>query len=52
MNRVLPRYAVWGVVVLLALVFVFLRSGLDVDYVIPKRLTRLAAMIIGGVAIA
>ena len=52
MNRVLPRYAVWGVVVVLALVFVFLRSGLDVDYVIPKRLARLAAMVIGGVAIA
>lgn len=52
MSRVLPRYAVWGVVVLLALVFVFLRSGLDFDYVIPKRLARLAAMVIGGVAIA
>ena len=52
MSRALHRYAVWGAVVLLALVFVFMRSGLDFDYVIPKRLARLAAMVIGGVAIA
>lgn len=39
-------------VVVLALVFVFFDSGLDFDYVIPKRLARLAAMVIGGICVA
>ena len=52
MIRQHPRLAAWLVVIVLALVFVFLRSGLDVEYVIPKRIIRLMAMLIGGVAIA
>ncbi len=36
----------------LALTYVFLFSGLDFDYVIPKRLVRLGAMLIGGICIA
>ncbi|MFP3515622.1 iron chelate uptake ABC transporter family permease subunit [Pseudomonas sp. SIMBA_077] len=52
MIRQHPRLAVWSVVIVLALIFVLLRSGLDVDYVIPKRIARLSAMLIGGVAIA
>lgn len=50
--RLARRHAVWVLVVALALAFVFVRSGLDFDYVIPKRLARLAAMVIGGVCIA
>lgn len=46
------RYAVWVAVIALALTFLFLGSGFDFDYVIPKRLARLAAMLIGGVCIA
>lgn len=48
----ISRHAVWMVVVALALTFLFLRSGFDFDYVIPRRLARLAAMLIGGVCIA
>ncbi|WP_306580496.1 iron chelate uptake ABC transporter family permease subunit [Pseudomonas sp.] len=46
------RHLVWVVAVALALVFVFANAGLDFDYVIPKRLARLAAMVIGGVCVA
>ncbi|MBI6921049.1 MULTISPECIES: iron chelate uptake ABC transporter family permease subunit [Pseudomonas] len=46
------RHLVWLAVVALALVFVFANAGLDFDYVIPKRLARLAAMVIGGVCVA
>lgn len=42
----------WLGVVVLAAVFVLAGSGLDVDYVIPKRLVRLAAMLVGGVCVA
>ncbi|WP_426210237.1 iron chelate uptake ABC transporter family permease subunit [Pseudomonas sp. TWR2-1-1] len=52
MMHLQPRHAVWIVVVTLALIFVFLHSGLDFDYVIPKRIARLTAMLIGGAAIA
>ncbi|AOA05043.1 MULTISPECIES: iron chelate uptake ABC transporter family permease subunit [Pseudomonas] len=52
MRRLQPRLAVWGTVTLLALVFVFLGAGMDIEYVIPRRLTRLGAMVIGGVCIA
>ncbi|MGC5698979.1 iron chelate uptake ABC transporter family permease subunit [Pseudomonas sp. NFXW11] len=45
-------YLAWGVVLLLALVFVCAGSGLDFTYVIPKRLGRLAAMLMGGLCIA
>lgn len=50
--RMVSRHAVWMVVIALALAFLFFRSGFDFDYVIPKRLARLAAMLIGGVCIA
>lgn len=46
------RHAVWLTVAALALSFVFVRSGFDFDYVVPKRLARLGAMLIGGVCIA
>ncbi len=46
------RHLVWLAAVALALVFVFANAGLDFDYAIPKRLARLAAMVIGGVCVA
>ena len=36
----------------LTLVFVFAGSGMDFDYVIPKRLLRLATIVIGGICVA
>lgn len=36
----------------LALTYLLLFSGMDFDYVIPKRLVRLGAMLIGGICIA
>lgn len=50
--RLASRYTVWIVVFVLAMTFLFFRSGFDLDYVIPKRLARLSAMFIGGVCIA
>ena len=50
--RLIPRYAIWLGVVALALTFVLIHSDLDFDYVIPKRLGRLAAMVIGGACVA
>ncbi|HDS1733770.1 MULTISPECIES: iron chelate uptake ABC transporter family permease subunit [Pseudomonas] len=46
------RHVTWLAVIVLALLFVFVNSGLDFAYVIPKRLARLAAMVIGGVCVA
>lgn len=46
------RHAAWMAVLGLALAFVLFRSGLDLDYVIPKRLARLAAMVLGGICVA
>ncbi|MDP9940504.1 iron complex transport system permease protein [Pseudomonas sp. 3400] len=48
----LHSYAAWLLVCVMALVFLFLGSGMDFDYLIPKRLARLAAMFIGGVCVA
>lgn len=48
----ISRHGVWLVVIALALTFLFFRSGFDFGYVIPRRLARLAAMLIGGVCIA
>jgi len=45
-------YALWWVIIALALTFLFFDSDLDFDYVIPKRITRLAAMLLGAVCIA
>lgn len=50
--RMANRYVVWIVVIALALAFLLFRSGFDFDYLIPKRLTRLLAMLIGGVCVA
>lgn len=52
MRRAAPRYALWMVVLALAAAFVLVRSGFDLDYVIPKRLARLAAIVIGGICVA
>lgn len=52
MKRRLSRHAVWPVVIVFAVTFVLFGSDFDFDYVIPKRLARLAAMAIGGVCIA
>lgn len=52
MRGVVTRYGLWGLVLALAMAFVLLGSGFDLDYVIPSRLTRLAAMGIAGVCIA
>ena len=46
------RVAIWMVLVALVATFVLFNAGLDLDYVIPKRLTRLAAMFIGGICVA
>ena len=51
-QRFLSRHTIWIGVVLLAVLFVFVGAGMDVDYVIPKRLSRLAAMVIGSICIA
>ena len=48
----LRRYGLWLGVLALALGFVLLGSGLDFDYLIPKRLVRLAAIVIAGICIA
>lgn len=45
-------HAVWLSVAALALIFVFFRAGFDFDYIIPKRLARLAAIFIGGICVA
>ncbi|RSF03810.1 iron chelate uptake ABC transporter family permease subunit [Achromobacter aegrifaciens] len=50
--RAVPRQAAWVTVIALALAFLLFRSNLDFDYIIPKRLARLAAMLIGGICIA
>lgn len=52
MRHMATRYGLWLLVLLLALGFLLLGSGLDFDYVIPKRFTRLAAIGIAGVCIA
>ncbi|SDY36157.1 iron chelate uptake ABC transporter family permease subunit [Pseudomonas sp. NFIX28] len=52
MSSAFIRYGVWLLVLLLASGFLLLGSGLDFDYIIPKRLTRLAAMAIAGLCIA
>lgn len=52
MMRAASRKIVWVTVIALAMGFVFFRSGFDFDYIIPKRLARLAAMLIGGICIA
>lgn len=50
--RVVPVWAAWLTAIALAAVFVFAGSGFDFDYVIPRRLVRLASIVIGGVCVA
>ncbi|KIP88024.1 MULTISPECIES: iron chelate uptake ABC transporter family permease subunit [Pseudomonas] len=52
MTRMATLYVPWLLVLMLAMAFLLLGSGLDFSYVIPKRLTRLAAMCVAGVCIA
>lgn len=48
----LPKHSIWIIVLLLAMTFLFIRSGFDFNYLIPKRVNRLITMIIGGICIA
>lgn len=50
--RMAKLWIVFLIVLCLALVLVFLNSGLDFDYVIPKRLVRLATIVLGGICVA
>ncbi|MDN2678777.1 iron chelate uptake ABC transporter family permease subunit [Janthinobacterium sp. SUN033] len=52
MRRRLNQRMLWLAVLALALAFLFIGANLDVDYVIPKRMSRLAAIVIGGVCVA
>ncbi len=52
MSLIRTCWVVAFVMVALALVFVLMGSGLDMDYVIPKRLVRLASIAIGGICVA
>jgi iron complex transport system permease protein len=52
MRKAVSPAQAWAVVAALALCFVLLRSGLDLGYVIPRRLERLAAMALGAVCVA
>ncbi|MGK5006571.1 iron chelate uptake ABC transporter family permease subunit [Janthinobacterium sp. LB2P70] len=52
MRRSLNQRTLWLAVFALAVVFLFLGANLDFAYVIPKRLSRLAAIAIGGVCVA
>ena len=52
MRRVLKPRTLWLAVFALALAFLFLGANFDFDYILPKRLARLAAIVIGGVCVA
>ena len=52
MRRVSRPWLILAAVAALAAVFVLAGSGLDFGYVIPKRLVRLAAIVVGGVCVA
>ncbi|WFR80271.1 iron chelate uptake ABC transporter family permease subunit [Janthinobacterium rivuli] len=52
MKRSVNQRTLWLAVLALAVVFLFLGANLDFDYIIPKRLSRLAAIAIGGVCVA
>ncbi|MCD2166243.1 iron chelate uptake ABC transporter family permease subunit [Comamonas koreensis] len=45
-------HALWLGIAVLALGFVLLGSGMDMGYVIPRRLLRLAAIALGGICVA
>lgn len=50
--RIAKLWIIVPLVVCLAVLFVFLYSGLDFEYVIPKRLVRLATIVLGGICVA
>ena len=52
MKRLFKQRTLWLVVFALALAFLFLGANFDFNYVIPKRLARLAAIVISGVCVA
>ena len=52
MRRLVHQRTLWLTVAVLALAFLFIGANFDIDYVIPKRLARLAAIAIGGVCVA
>ncbi|BAQ38044.1 iron chelate uptake ABC transporter family permease subunit [Pseudomonas aeruginosa] len=52
MMRMANRYGLWTLVIAAALIFIFVQSGFDFGYVIPKRLNRLATIVIGGICVA
>lgn len=52
MRNVLKQRTLWLAVFALGLAFLFIGANLDFDYIIPKRLSRLAAILIGGVCVA
>ncbi|AYO53668.1 iron chelate uptake ABC transporter family permease subunit [Acinetobacter wuhouensis] len=51
MQKATP-YILGFALILLALIFVFVGSGFDFNYVIPKRLIRLVTIILGGICVA
>ncbi|MGX9715699.1 iron chelate uptake ABC transporter family permease subunit [Janthinobacterium lividum] len=48
----MKQRTLWLAVFALGLAFLFIGANLDFDYIIPKRLSRLAAILIGGVCVA
>lgn len=50
--RITKLYLIYLIVACLAVCFLFLNSGLDVEYVIPHRLLRLATIVVAGICIA
>lgn len=46
------RHCVWLALFALTVLFVFVNAGADFAYIVPKRLARLASMVIGGVCVA
>ena len=52
MRRIVNPRTLWLAVLVLALVFLCVGANFDMAYVIPKRLARLAAIVIGGVCVA
>ncbi|WP_290013192.1 ferric acinetobactin ABC transporter permease subunit BauC [Acinetobacter pittii] len=50
--RITKLWMIYLIVICLAVVFLFLNSRLDFDYVIPNRLLRLATIVIAGICVA
>lgn len=50
--RITKLWLIYLIIACLAVCFLFLNSGLDVEYVIPHRLLRLATIVVAGICIA